>query len=56
MQIIFQCVHYAVDLAPDSEVVSGREARIKVTIWIFFFNILFQIKLPLQIWHTATVT
>lgn len=32
MQIIFQFVHYAVDLTSDSEVVSGRDTRIEVTI------------------------
>lgn len=48
MHIIIQFVHYAVDLTSDSEVVSGRDTRIEVTIWLFFFLYFLSIKITFK--------
>lgn len=36
MQIICQFVYYAVDLTLDRQVVSGRNTRIEITMWLIF--------------------
>lgn len=38
MQIIFQCMHYSMDLIPGRQVVSGKNRRMKVILWFLKRN------------------
>lgn len=38
MQIIFQCINYAMDLTPGRQVVSGKNRGVKVILWFLKRN------------------
>lgn len=61
MQIIFQCINYAMDLTPGRQVVSGKNREMKVILWFLKRNEkknhkYVQITLPLQIGNICTGT
>lgn len=60
MQIIFQCINYAMDLTPGRQVVSGKNRGMKVILWFLKRNEknhkYVQITLPLQIGNICTGT